>query len=108
MLFSDELYLVKEERKQNDLKQYETVRTETKVFCDLNSVTGNEQMNEGGSDRMVQQAQAVVHMEDYRGEKVARYAGGNYWMPAGFYDVYRTYVNGDTIELYLIQREGVR
>lgn len=64
MYFSDELYLVTETRKQNALKQFETTRSEVKVWCDLDSISGTETSG-GGQNGHKRSARATVHMEDY-------------------------------------------
>lgn len=107
MYFSDEIYLVKETRQQDDLKQFKSERTETHVWCDLTSVSGNE-TSAAGQNGHKAEGRAVVHVEDYAGEKIVRYDGGLLLLPAGYYEVYRTYFAGDTIELYLQEKEGVR
>lgn len=107
MYFSDEIYLVKETQEQDELKQFKPVRTETHTWCDLTSVSGTE-VSEAGQNGHKAEARASVHVEDYGGEMIIRYEGGLPLIPAGYYEVYRTYLNGDTVELYLKEKEGVR
>ena len=107
MYFSDELYLVTETRTQNDLKQFEIIRSESMVWCDIKSVSGKETPSPGESGHKVK-ARADIHVEDYSGQKIVRYPGGLPLIKAGYYEVYRTYLRGDVIELYLVEKEGVR
>ncbi len=107
MYFSDELYLVTETRKQNALKQFETTRSEVKVWCDMTSVSGKE-TSQAGQNGHKAEAKASIHVEDYSGQKIVRYPGGLPLVPAGYYDVYRIYLKGDIIELYLTEKEGIR
>lgn len=107
MYFSDEIYLVSEAHEKDELKQYKPRKKEVPVWCDLDSISGTETSG-GGQNGHKRSARVTVHMEDYSGEKVVRYAGETPILEAGYYDVYRTFVKGDTIELYLTQKEGVR
>ncbi len=107
MYFSDEIFLVSEERKQDKLKQFEEIRKEISVWCDLTSVSGSEASSAGQNGHKVE-ARATIHVEDYNGEKVVHYTGENPLLHKGYYDVYRTYLVGGTIELYLQEKEGVR
>lgn len=106
MYFSDEIYLVSEVHEKDELKQYQTSKKEISVWSDLESVSGIESSG-GGQNGHKRSARATVHMEDYSGEAIVRYDGGLI-LEAGYYDVYRTFAKGDTIELYLVQKEGVR
>lgn len=107
MNFSDELYLVTETREKNALRQFETTRSETSVWCDLTSISGQE-VSTAGQNGHKAEARADVHTEDYAGQKIVRYPGGLPLIPAGYYEVYRTFLKGDVIELYLMEKEGVR
>ena len=107
MYFSDELYLVEETRKQDELKQFKTIRSEYMVSCDLNSVSAKEKSSAGVNGYKVE-ARADVHVEDYGGQKIVRCPEGTPLITPGYYDVYRSYLKGDIIELYLVEREGIR
>lgn len=107
MYFSDEIYLVSEVHEKDELKQYKTRKNEVHVWCDLDSVSGTETSG-GGQNGHKRSARATVHIEDYSGEKIVRYPGGLPILEKGYYDVYRTYLVGDTIELYLTQKEGIQ
>lgn len=104
MYFSDVVNLVGITYSQDALLQYVEAETSREVFCDLGSVTGSESSN-AGQNGIRASARAVVHTEDYSGETIVDYAGGSV-LPAGRYGVYRTYVNGDTVELYLEAKAG--
>lgn len=106
MYFSDEIYLVTEQREKDALKQFKITKTETGVWCDLSSVSGNETSG-AGQNGHVSSARAIVHTEDYSGEKIARYDGSSTILKKGYYEIYRTYAKGDVVELYLTEKEGV-
>lgn len=105
MYFSDEIYLVTETAAQDEINQFITEKKETAVWCDLTSITGNESVTAGQNGHKAS-GRAVVHMEDYSGETLIRYDGENVLLPAGYYDVYRTFFGVGFVELYLEKRAG--
>ena len=105
MYFSDEIDLVQDIRWKDRKGQYQTDREYKTVYCDLTSVTGQEEASAGQYGHTAT-ARAIVHLEDYGGQKTVRIGDGVLWLKAGLYDIYRTYVNGDVIELYLMEKEG--
>lgn len=107
MQFSDEINLVKEVHGKDSLNQYKATFVKTAVWCDLTSVTGSETSSAGQNGHNAE-ARAVVHAEDYSGQKIVEYLGSDPILSAGLYDVYRTYRSGDCFELYLTQREGLK
>ena len=107
MQFSDEINLIKEVHGKDSLNQYKAAFVKTTVWCDLTSVTGSETSNAGQNGHNAE-ARAVVHAEDYSGQKIVEYLGSDPILSAGLYDVYRTYRSGDCFELYLTQREGLK
>lgn len=106
MYFSDEITLVTETKTQNALKQFVTSKTKKTVYCDLQSVSSTEEYNAGQGGHK-SSGRAIVHTEDYSGQTLVEVVDGNEIMSAGPYDVYRRFLNGDTIELYLEERVGI-
>lgn len=107
MQFSDEIYLIKKTRTQNELKQFEEHNIETSVYCDLHSI-GSAEFSDSGKTGLKASGRADVHIEDYKGEKAVRVIEKNYILKQGIYEVYRTYQSGDVIELYLREKEGTK
>lgn len=71
---------------------------ETEVFCDITSVSASEWFN-GGRNGLNPEKRVKIFLYDYDGEKVVEIEGDRF-------TVYRTYVDGDEIELYLERRKG--
>lgn len=107
MQFSDEINLIEEVHGKDALNQYRAAFRRTTVWCDLTSVSGTETSNAGQNGHSAE-ARAVVHAEDYSGQKIVEYLGSDPILGAGLYDVYRTFKSGDCFELYLQQREGLK
>ena len=106
MYFSDQIELLSEEWESDNLNQYENSFVSSTVWCDLTSISSNEQTAAGVNGHTAS-GRAIVHLEDYNHQKIVRYSEDNPVLPKGLYDVYRTFVSGDCIELYLIEREGL-
>lgn len=106
MYFSDELILVTEAETQNALKQFVKSKTEKSVYCDLQSVSSTEEYNAGQGGHK-SSGRAIVHAEDYSGQTLVKVVDGNSIVKAGSYDVYRRFISGDNVELYLEERVGI-
>ena len=68
------------------------------VYADATSVTGNEWF-EGGRAGINPEFRFIVFAHDYQGEESLEYNQRRY-------GVYRTYTDGDWIELYVEKRQG--
>jgi len=95
MYFSDRIALVN--RKES---------TENAVFCDIESVYGNEDSN-ARKNGIIPSARAIVRNCDYNREKFVRYEGGAQ-LESGMYYAYRSFYNGDNVELYLTKKPGAQ
>ncbi len=72
--------------------------TETEVFCDITSVSASEWF-EGGRNGLNPEKRVKIFLYDYDDEKIVEIDGNRF-------TVYRTYVDGDEIELYLERKKG--
>lgn len=107
MYFSDAIQLIARTYPEQDaLAQHVPQESSRTVYCDLTSISGTEQAA-AGQQKIRPYARARVHAEDYAGETLIEYAGGG-MLRAGRYAVYRTYYDGDVVELYLEAKTGVR
>ena len=106
MFFSDEIFLVKEIMKKDEIKQYIPQLVEEAVWSDLTSVSSSE-TSAAGQNGHKAEARAIVHIEDYKGQSIVRCPEGTPLITAGYYDVYRKYFLGDTVELYLKEKDGI-
>lgn len=100
MYFSDEIFLVSEKWTQDEIKQYKNNLTEKSVWSDITSISGTESSVAGQNGHKAE-ARAIIHMEDYEGQTLVRCPEGIPLIKAGYYEVYRKYLTGDNIELYL-------
>lgn len=94
----DVVYLVTESFAADAYGVQQRVLTERKVYCRVSSV-GSREWFEGGRNGLNPEFQFIVIRFDYDGEKVLKYHDN-------YYFIYRTYINGDFIELYTERREG--
>lgn len=100
MYFSDAVTLI-DRTYEPDENAIERVTGETRraVHGDLESVTGEEFLT-AGQRGINARVRVKVWREEYHGEKLAEVDGL-------LLEVYRTYVVGEKIELYLGERVGV-
>lgn len=70
------------------------------VFCQVSSVSSSEWF-EGGRIGLSPDLRVTVFAGDYAGEQAVEHEGVKY-------AVYRTYRDGDYVELYLQQEKGAR
>lgn len=94
----DVIYLVGENFEQDMFGVLHPVTIERKVYCKVNSI-GSREWFDGGRLGLKPEFQFVTFRYDYQGEKVVKFHGD-------YYAVYRTYIDGDNIELYTERREG--
>lgn len=90
--------LVKERYIQNDFGVLEPSKCTRTVFCDITSVSASEWF-EGGRNGLNPEKRVKMFRFDYHGEKIVE-------IDRITYTVYRTYEDGDEIELYLERRKG--
>lgn len=99
MTKNDVAYLVDRISKMNQIGIHEVVETRKKVYCNMTSVTSKEWF-EAGRNGMKPQLRMVIHKLCYHGEPEVEHKGVAY-------SVYRTYENGNEMELYLERKAGV-
>lgn len=94
------IYLVSNNKTQNELGIWVDNLTERKVFAEVSSV-GQSEWFEGGRNGLNPEYRFRMFAYDYNGESLVRYNGN-------IYSIYRTYVDrNELIELYAEKREGV-
>lgn len=97
---SSVIYLVSNNKSQNELGIWVDNLTERKVFAEVSSV-GQSEWFEGGRNGLNPEYRFRMFAYDYNGESLVRYNGN-------IYSIYRTYVDrNELIELYAEKREGV-
>lgn len=92
------IYLVSETFSQDQYGVMTATQKMRKTYADVQSVTGREWF-EGGRNGLNPQFRMRVHMGEYRGEEILVYNGI-------YYTIYRTFMDGDVIELYVEKRKG--
>lgn len=95
----DEITLVKETNTRDSVGMNVTQLTERNVLCEVLSVTRQE-FFEGGRNGMNPEYEMIVFADDYEDERIVKYKGNTY-------GVYRTYRNGDYMELYVERKAGL-
>ena len=105
-MFSNTITLLATSYVQNSYGEWVAGEPSKKdVFCDLQSLGANEKLRvdiEGYRP----EARAVIHLDDYVTCDSVYYAGDSILLK-GTYKVYRTFVKGDRIELYLASEVGL-
>jgi len=97
---SSVIYLVSNNKSQNELGIWVDNLTERKVFAEVSSV-GQSEWFEGGRNGLNPEYRFRMFAYDYNGESLVKYNGVTY-------SIYRTYVDrNELIELYAEKREGV-
>ena len=97
---SSVIYLVSNNKTQNELGIWVDSLTERKVFAEVSSV-GQSEWFEGGRNGLNPEYRFRMFAYDYNGESLVKYNGV-------IYSIYRTYVDrNELIELYAEKREGV-
>lgn len=94
------IYLIKNDKQQNQYGVWEDNTTERKVFAEVTSV-GQSEWFEGGRQGLNPQLRFRMFAYDYQGESLLKYNNT-------IYSIYRTYVDKDEIiELYTELKKGV-
>jgi SPP1 family predicted phage head-tail adaptor len=96
MVTEDVILLVSIEQTQNAYGVWEKTETTRQVFCKVSSVSQSE-FFEAGRNGLNPEWRFVVFGADYEDEETVIYNNKRY-------GVYRTYRDGDFIELYVIYR----
>lgn len=97
---SSVIYLVSNNKTQNEYGIWVDNLTERKVFAEVSSV-GQSEWFEGGRNGLNPEYRFRMFVYDYNGESLVKYNGT-------VYSIYRTYVDrNELIELYAEKREGV-
>ena len=94
----DTLTLVTETVERNDYGVEVKTEKHDEVLCKTDSVTSQE-FYEGGRNGLNPEYRFVVFHGDYSGQRTVIYKGL-------YYGIYRTYKNGDDIELYAERKGG--
>lgn len=89
--------LIQETVAYNHIGVAETKEEKYKAYARMKSIGAKEYWNGAGQHDIKPEAVADVFTYDYHGEKLAEVDGERY-------QIYRTYIDGDTISLYLAQR----
>ena len=95
---STPIYLINESYTLNTYGVYETTMEKRKVYAKIDSVSGREWF-EGGRNGLNPQLRFTMFQFDYLGEKIIEYNNVQY-------TIYRTFSNGDQVELYTELRKG--
>lgn len=95
---TDVLTLVAEIVTTDDYGREEITETERTVFCETNSITQTE-FYAAANTELVPEYRFDVFFGDYNGESIVIYNGNRY-------AIYRTYRNGDYMELYAERKIG--
>ena len=94
----DVLKLITVEQTQDDYGVWRETETATEVFCEVGSVTRTE-FFEAGRSGLNPAFVFTIFGDDYNGAEVVEFAGKRY-------GVYRTYRDGDDLELYAERKGG--
>lgn len=94
------IYLIKNDKQQNQYGVWADNTTERKVFAEVTSI-GQSEWFEGGRQGLNPQLRFRMFAYDYQGESLLKYNNT-------IYSIYRTYVDKDEIiELYTELKKGV-
>lgn len=90
--------LIRETYTKDDYGVLRATESKRQVYCSVTSVTQTEWF-EGGRQGLNPDKRATMFFFDYEGEEIVELNGTRY-------TVYRTYRDGDRLELYLEKRKG--
>ena len=97
-MWQDILKLITIAQTQDDYGVWRETETATEVFCEVGSVTRTE-FFEAGRSGLNPAYVFTIFGDDYNGAEVIEYGGKRY-------GVYRTYRDGDDLELYAERKGG--
>lgn len=95
----DEFKLIREKIIQDKYKNDIAIETETEFVSEICSIRSSEFYSAGHSG-LKPEFMIKISACDYEGERIVEYKGIRY-------SIYRTYTDGDMIELYAAQKVGV-
>ena len=97
---SNIIKLISEIRTQDEIGQWQSVKTARQVYCDVRSVSASEWFD-AGRDGFKPSLCFIMFRPDYQGEQIVEYNGQQY-------GIYRTYVGrNERIELYTEVKGGI-
>ena len=96
-MIADVIGLISVAKAKDEYGVIRETETEKEVYCDVQSVTRQE-FFDGGRNGLNPAYVFIVFAADYSGEETVSFRGNRY-------GVYRTYENGDYMELY-VERKG--
>lgn len=100
-MMDDVAYLIREESNGTDENGNEIIeKTGRMVFCKVRSVARNEYYDAATDNLRPELILTVSHSVDYEGEKLVKFHDK-------YYDVTRTYYDGDAVELTLSGSIGI-
>lgn len=97
-MISTTINLISETVSVNSLRMETVAETSTTVFAELQSISQSEYFAAQNAD-LNPEHKFIVFAGDYNGEKIISYGGERF-------SVYRTYQNGDRMELYAERKAG--
>ena len=95
---TDVLTLIAQAYTQNKYGIEETTETKRTVFCEVDSVSQTEFFSAADTE-INPEYRFTVFFGDYEGETIAEYKDNRY-------SIYRTFRNGDDLELYAERKVG--
>lgn len=97
-MIHDVMTLISAELTKDALGVISRTETEREVFCEVSSVSASEWYEASRAD-LNPEYKFRLFFADYQGEKACRYQGNTY-------AIYRTYRDGDYMELYAERKVG--
>lgn len=97
-MVSDVIKLIKQAITTDKYQREVATETSTNVFCEVNSITQTE-FYAAANTELNPEYRFNVFFGDYNGESIVEYQSTRY-------SVYRTYRNGDYMELYVERKIG--
>ena len=95
---TDVLVLIAQSMSVDDIGNEIATETERTVYCEVHSITQTE-FYAAANTELEPQYRFTVFFGDYEGENICKYQGERY-------AVYRTYRDGDNLELYVERKIG--
>ena len=99
-MIEDVIYLVKERYKADNIGNQIPAEEITPMFAAIYSVSQSEYF-EAGKNGLKPDYKMMIYSQEYSGEQKVRYENTAY-------TIYRTYLCGDRLELYLTKRDGTQ
>lgn len=96
---SDIIYLMSEQTQTDDMLIERTYMLQKQVFAEVSSISASE-FHSSRQNGLMPEYKFNVFFGDYDGEKIIMYNNE-------YYNIYRTYRNGDIVELYAEGKNGI-